>query len=131
MNDRLTDDNFLIFCAKVYDNPTMHSTEEFIEDLNRIKYVKKLFTRYVEYGELKERLLLNHFTTLHNCFGPHLARILYLKLDNQYHLVKPFLVLLNALPKVIHRVGQYSTVYTDDIPMDPTIIRALREIRNG
>ena len=67
--DKLTEENYIIFCAKIYDNITIASTEEFMEDLNRIKYIKKLLTRYEEGGELKERLILNHIITLHNCFG--------------------------------------------------------------
>ena len=56
MNDeKLTDDNFILFCAAHYDNARYASTEDFIEDLNRVKYIKKLITRYVEYGEKKER----------------------------------------------------------------------------
>ena len=131
MTDKLTEENFLIFCAKVYDNPGVHSTEEFLEDLSRIRYVKKLLTRYQETGELKERLILNHFITLHNCFGVHLARILFLKAEKQYYLVKPFLILLNALPDVIHNVGKYEKVYTDEIPLDALVVERLRGIRNG
>ena len=131
MIDHLTEENFLIFCAKIYDNPAMHSTTEFIEDLDRIKYIKKLITRYLDTGELKERLILNHIITLHNCFGDQLAKILFLKLENHYHLIKPFLIILNALPDRISNVGSHSIVHTDDISMDQTIIEALRKINNG
>ena len=131
MIEHLTEENFLIFCAKIYDNPAMHSTTEFIEDLDRIKYIKKLITRYIDTGELKERLILNHIITLHNCFGDQLAKILFLKLENHYHLIKPFLIILNALPDRISNVGSHSIVYTDDISMDQTIIEALRKINNG
>jgi hypothetical protein len=48
MNEKLTEDNFVLFCAKYYDNPHCSSTEEFIEDLNRVTYIKKLLTRYAE-----------------------------------------------------------------------------------
>jgi hypothetical protein len=129
MNENLNDRNFLIYCAKRYDNPGIASTEEFMEDLDRIKYIKKLLTRYNETGELKERLILNHIITLHNCFGKHLAKILFLKLENQYHFVKPFLVLLNALPAVIYNVNQ-KNIITDEIPLDSGIILALRKINN-
>ena len=129
-HDRLTDSNFLVYCAKVYDNPGMVSTDEFMEDLDRIKYIKKLLTRYVETGELKERLILNHIITLHNCFGIHLSKILYAKMSKQFHMVKPFLVMLNALPDIIHNVNNESKVYTDDIPLDVNIVRALRKIDN-
>ena len=131
MNDHLTDENFLVFCAKVYDNPGMHSTEEFLEDLERIKYVKKLLTRYTESGELKERLVLNHLITLHNCFGNNMAKILFLKAEKQYSQLKPFLVMINALPDVISNVGQHQKVYTDHIPLDPNIVSALRKITNA
>lgn len=127
--DSLTDDNFLVYCAKIYDNPGMQSSDEFLEDLNRIKYIKKLLTRYNDVGELKERLILNHLITLQNCFGVYLAKILYLKMERQYQCVKPFLVLLNALPSVIHNVGKYTIVYTDDIGLDPIIVNALRRIK--
>ena len=128
MKEYLTENNFLIYCAKVYDNPTMHSTDEFIEDLNRIKYIKKLLTRYIETGELKERLILNHIITLHNCLGSHLSKIMFLKMENQFYLVKPFLVLINALPKKIYNVGKYDVINTDDYPLDKNIINKLRGI---
>ena len=51
MQERLTEDNFLVYCAKKYDNPQALSTEEFLEDLERIKYIKKLITRYLDNGE--------------------------------------------------------------------------------
>jgi hypothetical protein len=131
MNDFLTEENFLIYCAKVYDNPSMTSTEEFMEDLDRIKYVKKLITRYIETGELKERLILNHIMTLHNCFNDHLARILFLKAEKQFEQIKPFLILINALPEVINNVGEHKKIYTDNIPLDIKVVSALRKINNG
>ncbi len=130
-NDHLTENNFLVYCAKVYDNPGMTSTEEFIEDLDRIKYIKKLITRYIETGELKERLILNHLITLHNCFNEHLAKILFVKAEKQFHYIKPFLILINALPEEINNVGVHKKVYTDVIPLDINIVTALRKINNG
>ena len=131
MNDHLTEDNFLVYCAKVYDNPGMTSTEEFMEDLDRIKYIKKLITRYTETGELKERLILNHLITLHNCFNEHLAKILFVKAEKQFHHIKPFLILINALPEEINNVNTHKKVYTDVIPLDNNIVTALRKINNG
>lgn len=125
----LSDDNFLMYCAKHYDNPQCHSTEEFIEDLKRIKYIKKLITRYVENGELKERLILNHLIILYNVFGPeHLCRILYLKMKPQFKYLKPFLILLNVLPKKIYNVRDEFIIDTDEIVMDEKIIISLRKV---
>ena len=129
MNEKLTDKNFLLFCAHNYDNAQYASTEDFIEDLNRIKYIKKLITRYVESGELKERLILNHIIVLNNCFGPEaLCKILYLKLKTQMRYIKPFLILLNILPDRIMNVDDEFAVHTDDIEMDELIVSRLRKV---
>lgn len=130
MNDeKLTDDNFILFCAAHYDNARYASTEDFIEDLNRVKYIKKLITRYVEYGELKERLILNHIIVLNNCFGPEvLCKILYLKLKPQMKYIKPFLILLNIMPDIIYNVDKENQIDTNLIEMDETVIAKLRKV---
>jgi hypothetical protein len=76
----LTEKNLFVYAAKHYDNPGCCNTEEFLDDLRRIKYIKKLITRYIESGDLKERLILNHIIILVNLFGPEVTcRILFLK----------------------------------------------------
>jgi hypothetical protein len=129
MNEKLTEDNFLLYCASHYDNARYASTEDFIEDINRIKYIKKLITRYVENGELKERLILNHIIVLNNCFGsPAVCKILYLKLKPQMKYIKPFLLLLNVLPDRLYEVGDEKIIDTDLIEMDQNIINILRKV---
>jgi len=129
MNDKLTNENFLLFCAKHYDNANYTSTEDFIKDLNRIKYIKKLVTRYIENNDLKERLILNHIIILNNCFGPEaLCKILYLKLKPQIKYIKPFLILINVLPDKIYNVGDENVIDTDLMPMDSKIIDKLRKV---
>ena len=44
--DELNDENFLEFAAKYYSNPQCTSEEEFYDDLNRFKYLKRLMKRY-------------------------------------------------------------------------------------
>lgn len=128
-DDRLTDENYLIFCAKHYDNPQCDDVEEFMEDLKRIKYIKKLITRYIDTGDLKERLILNHIIVLHNVFPPKiLCRILFLKMYDQMKYIKPFLILLNILPEKVYAVGKHDVIDTNDIPMDNKIIEILRKI---
>lgn len=127
MIEKLTNDNFLIYCAKHYDNHQSHSTEEFFEDLKRIKYIKKLITKYIESRELKERLILNHITVLYNVFGAdHLPRILYLKMKKQFVYVKPFLIFLGILPDRMYNIGDEQFIDTDLIPMDDLIVFKLR-----
>ena len=129
MHEKLTDKNFLLYCASHYDNVKYASTEDFVEDLNRLKYIKKLITRYVEYGELKERLILNHIIVLNNCFGPEvLCRILYLKLRPQMKFIKPFLVLLNIMPERLYNIDDEKIIDTDLIEMDQNIVAKLRKV---
>lgn len=129
-HDLLTHSNFLLYCAKHYDASSFTTTEEFYEDINRIKYIKKLITRYTTVGELKERLILNHLIVLNNLFGAiALPRILFLKMPEQLKYMKPFLILLGICPVTITNVGKEGIVtIMDDVPMDQTIVEALRKI---
>ena len=125
MNHALDDDNFVLFAAKHYDNPQCYDTEEFYDDLKRFKYLKRLFGKYEETGELRERLILNHLTILYNVFGDMATKMLFFKLDGYYTYLVPFLVLLHRLPEKVN-IGH--VIYTSDIPMDRHIVDVLRKI---
>lgn len=130
MNDKLDETNFLLYAAKHYDNPHCYDTLEFYDDLNRFKYIKRLFNRYEESGELKERLIVNHLTILYNIFGAEPAtRMLFLKLREHYHFLKPFLVLMGYMPEVVKGIGfENENVISSDIHMDEKIVSILRDI---
>lgn len=124
----LTDDNFYLFAAKYYDNPQCTETEEFDDDLKRIRYLKRLFRKYKQTGELKDRLILNHLVVLYNVFLPEAAtRMLCLKLSDELDMVKPFLLLLGYWPDKIISVNGV-TISDSDIPLDSNIIRILRRL---
>lgn len=124
---KLTEENYLLYCAKHYNNPHSSGTDEFLEDLNRIKYIKKLVTRFEQKNDLKERLILNHIIILCNVFGVRqCTNILFLKLENQLEYIKPFLVLLQILPDSIEVDGK--VFVTDEIPMNIEISKALSKI---
>jgi hypothetical protein len=128
--DDLNEANALIYAAKHYDNPHFFDTVEFYEDLSRFKYLKKLFGRYEEGGELNERLVLNHLIVIYNVFGVEAAtKLLFLKMDNYGSYLKPFLLLLNFLPDVIYNV-EGRNIITSEILMDQIIVEKLRQI-NG
>ena len=91
----ISESNFVTFCMKHYENRHCSDIEEFEEDLKRILHIKKLFTKYKQTGDLKERLLLNHFIILYNVFGKHATNILFLKLIDYKEFVKPFIQFLN------------------------------------
>lgn len=126
----LTEDNFILYCMKYYDNPNCQSEKEFYEDLKHIKYIKKLFTRYDKTGILQERLVLNHIIILNNIFGPkHSVRILFLKLNKYLNYLKPFLMTLNILPYTVENIGKNNEIfYTADIKIDDKIYERLKSI---
>lgn len=125
----LDDSNYILYCAQNYDSRHCASSEEFFDDLKRIGYIKKLLTRYIESGDLKERLILNHIIILNNVFGPEATcKILFFKLADYDRYIKPFLLMLNILPLKIYNVGEKEVINTDCIEMDLGIITALRKI---
>jgi hypothetical protein len=128
--DKVDEFNFLLYAAKHYDNPQCYDTVEFYDDLKRIKYIKRLLNRYVEEGDLKERLILNHITILCNVFGPQATvKMLFLKCKGMESQLKSFLVFLNLLPETIQNIGvENRTINTKDIVVDERILNELRKI---
>lgn len=124
----ISEDNFVLMAARYYDNPQCTTTEEFYDDLNKFKYIKRLLNKYIETGDLRERLIMNHILVLSNVFTPPIATILlFVRLEGYYEYLKPFLLFLNMLPpdKII---VNGNTIYLADINMDDGIIKKLREI---
>jgi len=127
MTTKLNNENLILYAAKNYDNPSCESLDEFYDDFKRIKYVKKLFKKYIESGDLRERLVLNHMISLHNVFGTEpTAKMLFLKLRDYWPQTKTFLVFLNQMPEVIELDD--ITVYNSNIPLDNFIVDRLRGI---
>jgi len=121
---KLNNNNFILYVSKYYENPQCDSMDEFNEDLNRIKYIKRLLRKYIKTGILRERLILNHLIILQNVFGPKVtSRILFFKVDEElYSELKTFLVYLKYLPDSITEAD------LEKIPLDNKIVSALREI---
>jgi len=130
MFENLDDSNFMLYAAKFYDNPSCVDTIEFEDDLSRIKYIKRLFRKYKETDELRERLILNHLTVLYNVFHyKACTRMLCFKLYDYLHYLKPFLVQLSYWPDKIESVGiNKDTIIGSDIDMDQKIVDTLRKI---
>lgn len=129
MIEQLDETNFVIFAAKHYDNPQCLSTVEFLDDLSRFKYLKKLFNRYEKSGELTERLILNHLIVLYNCFEHETTRMLWLKMPEYGKYLKPFVVYLNRMPEKIEEIGiEKKTIFSSDIEMDNKIVEVLRSL---
>lgn len=130
MMPKLDESNFLLYAAANYQNVQCYDTVEFYEDLNRFKYLKRLFSRYYIKDELKERLILNHLITLYNVFDYRAAtRMLFFRSEEKHWpVLKSFLVFLNYMPTVVYNIGEFGDVHTDAIPVDHTVTKTLKEI---
>lgn len=130
MQEALDHNNIIIYAAKHYNNSACESDDEFFADLKRIKYIKRLFKKFEESGDLKERLILNHIIVLYNLFGNEpTTRLLFFKLKGHYDLLKPFLEFLGRLPPQVHSVGWPSKdINTSEIESSPVIIERLSQI---
>lgn len=124
------DENFLLYAAKHYDNPSCSTQSEFEDDVSKIRSIVKMLRKYSRSGEINERLVVNHLILLYNVFEREAAtRMLCLKCRDLMMYLKPFLVLLNYWPERIEHVGEYGRViYGSDVPMDYLLVEKLRRI---
>jgi hypothetical protein len=116
----LTEKNFELYAIRNYYNPVCVDEDEFYDDLNRFKYIKRLLTRYKESDSPAVNLMLNHIVIVLNVFGIEAGiKMLEFKIKKEdWSVIKPFLIYL----KVINN-NKYV-----GIPMDPLIVEGLREL---
>ena len=120
----LTEDNFLLFAIKNYENPQAVTKEDFDKDLNHFKYIKRLLKRYKNTGQLKTHLLLNHFIILYNIFGEATTPMLFFKIEKDlWSAMKTFVMFLGKLP-------EYPKSKIHDIQVDLTCLKELYSIYN-
>ncbi len=113
----LTENSFVEFCQVCYFNKECSGKSEFVDDLKRVKYVKRLLQKihkHKTFKSIRERLIINHIIILRNVFGEeNAARILFFKVEPRLHsYLKSFTVFLefkiNKLPEF-----NYKEVNTD------------------
>jgi hypothetical protein len=121
MDNELTEDNFLLYAAQNYTKHKCISINEFYEDLDKIKYIKRLLNRYKKTGIIQERLVLNHLTLLCNVFEiSALNKMLFFKLEKSNHsALKTFMIFMNLLKSDEHV----------EIPLDFNLISILRILK--
>jgi hypothetical protein len=118
--DKIDEDNFILYAAKNYYSPRCIDAEEFYDDINRFKYIKRLVNRYDRGGDLRVNLVLNHMTVIMNVFGYEAGlKMLEFKVGlREWSVIKPFLVYLKAIKE-----DQYT-----DVSMDDYVVDQLRKI---
>ena len=117
---KLTPDNIIMFAMKHYDNPSCVDRKEFLDDMKRFKYLKRLFRKYDTSKVLKIRLILNHIIVLANVFGVDASStLLFFKIEKKHwSTLKTFLVYLNYMPENDMK----------DIATDVKVLKELRDI---
>ena len=97
----LTPENINMFAMKHYDNPLCVDEKEFLDDMKRFKYLKRLFRKHETSKDLKMRLVINHIIILANVFGVDAATtLLFFKIEkNHWPILKTFLVFLGYMPE--------------------------------
>ena len=128
--DDITDDNFLMYAMKEYNDIQCTDIEEFYDDLKKIKYIKRLFNIYKNTGQLKERLILNHLIVFYNVFPVQSGtRILFYKIEKSFWpMLKTFLIFLDRMPEKIDSI-RGEMIRTSDIQLDEGIVTRLRSIK--
>ena len=114
------DKEFIDYCLSVYNNQYFEYNE-FIEELNQVVTLKRIFRRYIKTNKINERLVLNIIITLLNMFNIEAVNIIiFYKLPKEFHsLILPFLIHLNS-----YKINNV----TNDIKADSNITRLLQSM---
>lgn len=116
----LNNDNFVEFAVKHYSNPRCLSADEFFEDLNRFKYIKRLLNRYERTGVVQEKLVINHLISIFNVFDiPAATEMSYARTkESTWPALKTFLLFLDY----VHPENRIN------IPIDKHIYKKLHKL---
>lgn len=111
---------FEFYAARNYLNKQCLDVKDFENDLESFKYIKRLFRRYRDHGELRERLILNHLISIYNVWPIRPANhMIFYKIEPEFwSALKTFLIFLNYIPE-----NEYQ-----DIGIDINIANLLRKI---
>ena len=129
-SEDLNEGTFLLYAMKEYNNIQCTNIEEFHDDLKKIKYIKRLFNVYMNGGQLKERLILNHLIVFYNVFPIQAGtRILFYKIEKPFWpMLKTFLIFLDRITETIDSI-RGETIRASDILLDDGIVTRLRTIK--
>ena len=116
--DELNEKNYLMFAIKHYDNPQSVTVDDFMEDMKKFKYLKRLLKRYLKTGVLRVNLILNHLIILFNVFGEGTVPLLMYKLGEEYYsIIKTFLLYLNRIDPQ-NNTGIFANINIDNDVLD-------------
>lgn len=134
----LSNKNFTLYAAKHYVNPQCFSDEEFLEDVQRIENLKKLFKRFSN-GVAQEknpeklykliRILLNNVIIFNNVFAsPAAVRMLFFKIPEYRSELKTILTFISLMPDYLNNLGEEEAINNSDIPIHAVLADYLRKL---
>ena len=118
--DDINEGNIDLYCMQHYDNPQCISTDEYNDDMKRFKYLKRHLNHYLAFGELKERLILNHLIVIFNIFGfDNSIKMLEFKIDLEYWpVLKTCLIFMDYVKED----------WKTETPVDMEVAQVLRDL---
>lgn len=128
---RLTDENFLMYAIKRYENPQCVSSEDFKRDMKLFAYLSKALSKISNSAKPSEqnvRQVLNHIISLCNLFGNTCtARMLFFYFPEKHHsTLKTAMDFLGRLPDPsISVIPEIKSI--EHTPWDQKILGALEK----
>lgn len=81
----LTEDTYILYAAKHYDNPLCFSEKEFYSDLKLISTIKRMISWLNNGDTVNLKLLVNNVLSFYNVFEHHAAsKLLEFKTSSQH-----------------------------------------------
>ena len=116
----LDKENLIDYAAYHYSNARFSSIEEFEEDFNRLKSLKRKVNLYTNRNKLKEREILNELIVIYNVFDIRAATVLieHTIEPEKMFVIVPFLRHLNYITSI-----QYC-----DVKDDPEIEKRIKNL---
>lgn len=123
----LNHSTFDLFCIQAYENPHCVDVQEYISDIKKLKYIKRLINKYIQTGELRERLLLNHIISFLNVFNleKSLQIFVFDFTEEQLRILFPFLDHIGVLPEYVFINDR--VINTREIVQDKNVIEVIQK----
>jgi hypothetical protein len=122
------DRDFLVTLAiNSYHKKIRFNEEEFKKDFFKFFIIRKMIKRFIDYGIIREKLILNNIIICLNVFGidttNYILRVICT--DNEFSIVKSCLVFLNSfnLQNDNTEINQVITDILNDITYRYTVIQ--------
>ena len=103
----ISEENFIMNCLKIYDNPAIKTIEEFEEDVAKFLQLTRMCSKE-EMDFNKSNILLNHIVTLLNVFEPEVCiQMMFFKVKREnWDRLKTVLVFLNRMPNNVNGIPE-------------------------